>query len=117
MVGKRGCPEKIVLPGSGAQVWHLNVHYSPFFNGFCGCFAGSAERGRWEGAASRAGASCTRRRPPLPTQEGGGGGGLFFLRIPSWHAYLTPFSRVRAAMRTATGARKVVPDDTDELRE
>eukprot|EP00661_Eupelagonemidae_sp_cell13_P014996 gene14996-biopygen5159 len=22
--------------GSGAQVWHLNVHYSPFFNGFGG---------------------------------------------------------------------------------
>eukprot|EP00661_Eupelagonemidae_sp_cell13_P023376 gene23376-biopygen23828 len=33
--------------------WHLNVHYSPFFNAFGGFFAGPAERGRWEGAASR----------------------------------------------------------------
>eukprot|EP00661_Eupelagonemidae_sp_cell13_P025602 gene25602-biopygen10524 len=43
--------EKVLAPGSGAQVWRLNVHYSPFFNGDGGFFAGSAERGRcWEGA-------------------------------------------------------------------
>eukprot|EP00661_Eupelagonemidae_sp_cell13_P022430 gene22430-biopygen1169 len=44
-------------------------------------------------------------------------GGPSFSRIPPWHAYMARFSRVRAAMRTAPGARKVGPDDTDELRE
>eukprot|EP00661_Eupelagonemidae_sp_cell13_P018445 gene18445-biopygen20448 len=49
--------------------------------------------------------------------QGGGGGGVSFVsRIPPWHAYLARFSRVRAAMRTAPGACKVGPDDTDELR-
>eukprot|EP00661_Eupelagonemidae_sp_cell13_P009151 gene9151-biopygen6189 len=50
----------------------------------------------------------------------GGGwrrGGPFFSRIPPWRAHFARFSRVRAAMRTAPGARKVWPDDTDELRE
>eukprot|EP00661_Eupelagonemidae_sp_cell13_P020891 gene20891-biopygen13150 len=52
---------------------------------------------------------------------GGGGGESFSPRIPPWHAYLARFSRVRAAMRTAPGARKVGPDDTgvggDEVRD
>eukprot|EP00661_Eupelagonemidae_sp_cell13_P023544 gene23544-biopygen1270 len=43
--------------------------------------------------------------------------GVRFSRIPPWQAYVARFSRVRAAIRTAPGARKVGPDDTDELRE
>eukprot|EP00661_Eupelagonemidae_sp_cell13_P018016 gene18016-biopygen11434 len=51
-------------------------------------------------------------------QGGGGGGwGVRFSRILPWHVYFSRFSRVRAAMRTAPGARKVWPDDMDELRE
>eukprot|EP00661_Eupelagonemidae_sp_cell13_P015703 gene15703-biopygen14278 len=46
-----------------------------------------------------------------------GGEGPYFTSIPPWHAYVARFSRVRAAMRTAPGAGKVVPDDTNELRE
>eukprot|EP00661_Eupelagonemidae_sp_cell13_P024778 gene24778-biopygen20917 len=37
--------------------------------------------------------------------------------IPPWHASLASSSRVRAAIRTAPGARKVRPDDTDGLRD
>eukprot|EP00661_Eupelagonemidae_sp_cell13_P009177 gene9177-biopygen16708 len=79
-----------------------------------------------------AGAGCRdlRRGEPAPRTPGAFGasvgrpraggwrrGGPFFSRIPPWHAYFARFSRVRAAMRTAPGARKVWPDDTDELRE
>eukprot|EP00661_Eupelagonemidae_sp_cell13_P023301 gene23301-biopygen4311 len=49
--------------------------------------------------------------------QGAAAGGSVLSWIPPWHAYLARFSRVRAAMRTAPGARKVGPDDTDELRE
>eukprot|EP00661_Eupelagonemidae_sp_cell13_P001251 gene1251-biopygen13824 len=49
--------------------------------------------------------------------QGGGGGGFCFFTNPPWHASLARFSRIRAAMRTAPGARKVVPDDTDGLRD
>eukprot|EP00661_Eupelagonemidae_sp_cell13_P015971 gene15971-biopygen8211 len=66
--------------------------------------------------------------PPVLLSAGGGqaarhaarrgvaAGGSVFPWIPPWHAYLARFSRVRAAMRTAPGARKVGPDDTDGLR-
>eukprot|EP00661_Eupelagonemidae_sp_cell13_P008782 gene8782-biopygen15194 len=111
--------EKGTRSGSGAQVWHLNVHYSPFFNGVGGFFAGSAER--------PGGVLWKCRSPGAPTglwgvggqaaRRGVAAGGLFFSRIPPWHTYLARFSRVRAAMRTAPGACKVGPDDTDELRE
>eukprot|EP00661_Eupelagonemidae_sp_cell13_P015940 gene15940-biopygen15778 len=112
--------QKDTHSGSGAQVWHLNVHYSPFFNGFGGFFAGSAERGWcWEGAGA------SKPAKPLPPPHFGasvgrpraGGWRRGGSRIPPWHAYLARFSRVRAAMRTAPGAHKVGPDDTDELRE
>eukprot|EP00661_Eupelagonemidae_sp_cell13_P015166 gene15166-biopygen17159 len=43
-------------------------------------------------------------------------GWVCFPRIPPWHACLARFLRIGAAMRTAPGARKVGPDDTDGLR-
>eukprot|EP00661_Eupelagonemidae_sp_cell13_P023215 gene23215-biopygen4294 len=48
---------------------------------------------------------------------GGWRGGSVFFKQPPRFFKQPPFSRVRAAMRTAPGARKVGPDDTDELRE
>eukprot|EP00661_Eupelagonemidae_sp_cell13_P020945 gene20945-biopygen2622 len=104
----------------------------PFFNGVGGFFAGSAERGRVLGGSRcqqrvAAGASCGPSSWLCSTpalwasvgrrRAGGGGGGVRFSRIPPWRAHFARFSRVRAAMRTAPGARKVGPDDTDELRE
>eukprot|EP00661_Eupelagonemidae_sp_cell13_P007606 gene7606-biopygen22554 len=60
----------------------------------------------------RFGASVGRRRA-----GGWRGKGSVFFKQPPWRAHFSRFSRVRAAMRTAPGARKVGPDDTDELRE
>eukprot|EP00661_Eupelagonemidae_sp_cell13_P016047 gene16047-biopygen17228 len=83
-----------------------------------------ARAGRWD--LGRAGHYSNdvlaAARPPPPGPTGGQGrewdvggqaarrgvaaGGSVFPRLPPWHASLARFSRIRAAMRTAPGARK-----------
>eukprot|EP00661_Eupelagonemidae_sp_cell13_P021040 gene21040-biopygen16158 len=129
-------PCGVLASGSEAQVWHLNVHSDGRADGPAGgviCGTGVQSAGlRRRSLAPHRRASGTVRRvcTPRPACTGGfgasvgrrraggwRGGGPFFSRIPPWRAHFARFSRVRAAMRTAPGARKVGPDDTDELRE
>eukprot|EP00661_Eupelagonemidae_sp_cell13_P017738 gene17738-biopygen2352 len=119
--------KRVLASGSEAQVWRLNVHYSrslteladfspvllsaggaagPVRSSCCSGYvrelspaelpaaAGAQSRGLWGvgGQAARRGVAA--------------GGGPFFPRIPPWRAHFARFSRVRAAMRTAPGARK-----------
>eukprot|EP00661_Eupelagonemidae_sp_cell13_P021007 gene21007-biopygen13159 len=71
----------------------------PFFNGFGGFFAGSAERGRCRTPvhffSSRA---CTfAPRGGQAARRGvAAGGGSVFSRIQPWHAHFACFPRVRA---------------------
>eukprot|EP00661_Eupelagonemidae_sp_cell13_P009512 gene9512-biopygen7692 len=112
-------------------VWHLNVHYSPFFNGVGGfspvlLSAGGAWVGACETALPRrrarsrdrghSGGRALGRRWAGRAQGGGGGGGPFFSRIPPWHAYLARFSRVRGDANRTRRAQSGA-DDTDALRE
>eukprot|EP00661_Eupelagonemidae_sp_cell13_P021721 gene21721-biopygen16198 len=126
-MGKYGTTNK----GNETWVREIPVIYRPFFNGFGGFFAGSAERGRWAGrqfagafavwwvrelatartrkafgAVSRVGprrCSLGRRWAGRAQGGGGGGGGVA--------------SRKFAPRCEPHPARAVGPDDTDELRD
>eukprot|EP00661_Eupelagonemidae_sp_cell13_P007993 gene7993-biopygen4599 len=99
--------------GSGAHGWHLNVCYSPFFNGF-GCFPPVLP----SAGGGQSGTPCWNERASVgrPRAGGGGGGGSVFHQFPRgtllWHAFCVNSCR-DANRRT----RKVGPDATDGLRE
>eukprot|EP00661_Eupelagonemidae_sp_cell13_P009561 gene9561-biopygen19741 len=132
----------VLASGSEAQGWHLNVHYSRSLTELAAfspvLLSAGGAAGRkfavaavwWVRELPAAGPGASggvphvgqREQEPLGRwwaggAQGDGGGGLFFFKQPPWRAHFARFSRVRAAMRTAPGARKVGPDDTDELRE
>eukprot|EP00661_Eupelagonemidae_sp_cell13_P013551 gene13551-biopygen18564 len=96
-----------------------NVHYRPFFNGFGGFSAGSAERGhRGEMQPTiEMQTSLLGRRWAGRAQGGWRGGGMFFITFHRVAPSLAIEFRLRATIRITPRVRSRRANDTDELRE